>query len=201
MLIGCVICYNDFPLIKECIESLISKVDKLIVVDGRYKDFPGQGWESTDGTLEYLSGLNIDLISSYNADELGKRNTYLEQLSDGDIVLNLDSDEVLVGNIPELKSDFGIVKLHDGHCGKVQDRATRFFKFRQGIEYQNVHYTLYWQGKLINKLHKVVNPEFSYEYIKDFYIKHNWHLRSDLRKHYKSQYYKKLIKNESGFIK
>jgi glycosyltransferase involved in cell wall biosynthesis len=198
-LVGCVITYNDMPLIAECINSLIGKVDRIIVIDGRYRDFPGQGWDSTDGTLEYLSSLDIDLISSVNADEVGKRNSYLDQLSDGDICLNLDSDEILKGSIPELTADFGIIDLADGHSKHVQKRATRFFKYRDGMKYANVHYTLYYNNRQINTLKRVINPEFSTRDIKEFYLLHNWHRRSSQRRQLKSTYYKKLVKNERGY--
>jgi hypothetical protein len=200
MLVGCVITYNDMPLIKDCIESLYNKVDKIVAVDGRYFDFPGDGWDSADGTLEYLCSIDkADVISTMSFTELEKRNRYLEELDDGDIVINLDADEFLVGNIPELNSDFGIVELHDGHCGKVQPRATRFFRYREGMRYANVHYTLYYNGKQINSLHKVMNPGFSFDKVGDFKLVHNWHKRSHLRQHNKSLYYKKLIRIEAGY--
>ncbi len=200
MLIGCIITYNDWPLIKNCVESIVDKVDSLVIIDGRYKDFPGKDWDSTDGTLEYICGIDkADVISTIGYSELDKRNRYLEELSDGDIVLNLDADEVLVGEIPTLEADFGIIKLHDGYSKHIQDRATRFFKYREGMRYKNVHYTLYWHGKMINNLKKVIDSKFSFEEIKDFHIVHNWNLRNEPRKHNKSLYYKKLIKTEAGY--
>jgi len=200
MLVGCVITYNDMPLIRDCIESLYGQVDRIIAVDGRYSDFPGDGWDSTDGTLEYLCSIDkADVISTMNFTELDKRNRYLEELEDGDIVLNLDSDEVLVGKIPKLGADFGIIELVDNHCGKVQTRATRFFKYRKGLRYENVHFTLYYKGEQVNSLKKIVNPDFSFEIIKGCHIEHNWHKRSELRRHYKGIYYKKLVKAESGY--
>jgi len=201
MLIGCINCYNDMPLIVQCIESIYSQVDRIIVVDGSYIDFPGSG-SSTDGTIEFLDSIEkVQLITTIGLSEIQKRNKYLEPLSDGDIVINLDSDEVLVGNIPTLDCDFAIIDLKDGHSKHIQRRATRFFKFRIGMHYENVHYTLYWNGKIINKLHQVINKDFTFEYIKDFYMIHNWHLRDELRKHNKSIYYKKLVKLEAGFVK
>lgn len=201
MIVCCIITYNDFPLIKETIESIYDKVDKIICVDGSYIDFPGSG-SSTDGTIEYLDSLDkIELIATIGLSEVQKRNKYLEDLSDGDTVLNLDSDEVLIGNIPPLNSDFGIIDLHDGHSKHIQKRATRFFKYRDGMIYNNTHCTLYWQGKIINKLHEVINKDFSFEFIKDFYVIHNWHMRSHKRQYDKSLYYRKLVKKESGFIK
>ena len=199
MLIGAVITYNDMPLIKNCIESIYDKVDRIVAIDGRYKDYPGSQWDSTDGTLEYLCSLDkADVISTLGYSELDKRNRYLEELSDGDICLNLDADEVLVGNISKLESDFGIINLKDGHSKHIQKRATRFFRYHEGMRYKFVHYTLY-QSKQINNLHRVINPDYTYEDVKDFYIRHDWHLRGQERKHYKSVYYKKLLKIESGY--
>ena len=200
MLIGCINCYNDWPLIKNCIESIYDKVDKIICVDGRYLDYPGEEWYSTDGTIYYIDSIDkAELIQVKGATEVEKRNLYLTKCRDGDIVLNLDADEVLIGNISKLESDFGIIDLRDGHSKHIQRRATRFFKFREGMEYKNVHYTLYYNGKMINKLQKVINKNFNFEQIKNFYVLHNWHKRTDLRKHNKSIYYKKLIRNEAGF--
>ena len=187
------------PFVKDCVESIVDKVDRLVIVDGRYKDFPGDSWDSTDGTLEYILSIDkADVISTLGYSELDKRNRYLEELSDGDIVLNLDADEVLVGKIPMFEAQFGIIDLIDNQCARKQQRATRLFRFREGMRYENVHYTLYWQGKMINSLKKIVNPDFSFESIKGCWIEHNWHKREDLRKHYKSVYYKRLIRTEQG---
>lgn len=200
MILACIITYNDFPLIKDCVESVKDKVDKIIAIDGKYRDFPGDSGYSTDGTLEYLSGVsNVQLIFESGVDEVDKRNKYLELVNDGDIILNLDADEVLAGDIKDLNADFGIIDLHDGHSRHVQKRATRFFKYYDGMRYENVHYTLYFDGKQINSLKKVINSDFTCEDISSFYLVHNWHLRSHPRQHYKSIYYKRLVRNEAGF--
>lgn len=202
MIIGCVITYNDYPLIVDCINSLIEKVDKIIVIDGKYVDFPiiNNDIYSTDGTYGYLDGINkVHLLSGGCATEVEKRNFYLDKCNDGDIVINLDADEILVGELPELKTDFGILELWDGHCDKKKYRATRFFRYREGMRYQNVHYTLYYNGKQLNNLHEVIDKDTSFEYIKGCHLLHNWHMRDHLRQHYKSIYYKKLVQNERGF--
>ncbi len=199
MLVGCVITYNDWPLIKDCIESITGKVDRLIVVDGKYKNFTGDCEYSTDGTLEYLYSKGVEVISAANLTEVAKRNIYLSNVVDGDIVLNLDSDEVLKGDLPDLKSDFGVLTLIDGHSRHRQDRATRLFRYREGMRYENVHYTLYWQGRQVNSLKKVIDTRFTSQDITSCYLVHNWHLRGDVRKHYKSLYYKKLRMEEAGY--
>lgn len=203
MLVAVLVTYNDMPLIRDCIESIYDKVDSIIVIDGRYADFPGEGsGSSTDGTVQYLESLDkIKVVMTSGLTEVEKRNLYLEYLTDGDTVINLDSDEVLIGNITKLASDFGIINLKDGHNKNIQRRASRFFNYRKGMQYNNTHCTLYYKGKIINKLHEVINKDFSFEYIKDFYVVHNWHLRSHNRQYDKSIYYRKLVKKESGFIK
>ena len=201
MLIGAIITYNDFPLLKECVDSILDKVDKLIIVDGKYKDFPGDTSFSTGESLEYLLELSndkrIEIFFEDSLCEVDKRNIYLTQCQEGDIVLNLDSDEKLIGETPALKSDFGIVKMHVDRL--TTDRATRFFKYREGMRYKHVHYTLYWQDNMINNLRTVINNNFSFEKIKSFYLLHQWKKRSHYRQHQKQVYYKKLIKNERGY--
>jgi len=202
MIVGTVICYNDMPLVQNCIESIINKVDRIIAIDGKYADFPGISGSSTDGTIQYLESLDkVKVIMTSGLSEIEKRNLYLEQLVDGDTVLNLDTDEVLIGNFPKIASMWGIIDLKDGHSKHIQRRASRVFKYRNGIKYENTHCTLYYNGKIINKLCEVINKDFTFELIKGCHILHNWHLRNDRRKFEKMKYYKKLVKKESGFIK
>lgn len=202
MLVATIITYNDWPLIKDCIESIIDKVDRIICVDGAYDDFPNDINYSTDGTIAYLDGLDkVELIIAPGLSEVAKRNLYLEPLDDNDTVLNIDADEVLIGEIPELKTDFAIMDWQDGCSKHIQRRVTKLFKYRNGMRYQHCHYTLYYNNEIVNKLHEVINKDFTSEYIKDLYILHNWYLRDDLRKYNKQIYYKKLVQMEAGFIK
>ncbi|MHB8276363.1 MAG: glycosyltransferase family protein [Candidatus Humimicrobiaceae bacterium] len=202
MIVATIITYNDWPLIQSCIESIVDKVDKIIAVDGAYDDFPNDINISTDGTLEYLNSIDkVEIIMAPSLCEVAKRNLYLEPLSEGDICLNIDADEVLIGEIPELKTDFGIVDWHDGHSKHIQRRVTKIFKYRLGMRYIHCHYTLYWNDQIVNKLNEVINKDFTSEYITSCHIIHNWHLRSSERQYYKSLYYKKLVQIEAGFIK
>jgi hypothetical protein len=193
------------PLIKDCLESVINKCDKIIVIDGKYTDYPGDISYSTDGTIEYILSMqkvcNLQLFFGNITDEVGKRNQYLDLVDENDIVLNLDSDEVLIGDIPELTADFGVLDLHDMVGKHVQHRANRLFKFKDGMEYKNTHCTLYFQGKIINKLQEIINPDFTHEHITSCYIEHYWNKRDDLRKYNKGLYYKKLVQSEAGQIK
>ena len=199
---ACIITYDDYPLIRDCIESIYDKVDRIIAVDGRYIDFSDVcGDYSTDGTLEYLKSIDKVKLFYSVSNEVDKRNLYLMQAKDNDLILNIDTDEVLVGDIKEIDYNFGIIDLHDGHSKHIQKRATRFFRYKQGMRYQYCHYTLYYQNELINTLQKVVNNNFSYKYVNDFYLVHNWHLRSDERKFLKEKYYNKLRVREAKYRK
>ena len=76
MLIATIITYNDMPLIKDCIESVWDKVDKIVVVDGKFRDFPGTKKISTDGTIGYLSQIEkVEIMLTTDLTEIEKRNT------------------------------------------------------------------------------------------------------------------------------
>ena len=201
MLIATIITYNDYPLIKTCIESIIDKVDRIICIDGRYTDFPEVDLDySTDGTLEYLKSIDKVELMFRKGDEVSKRNFYLMQVSNGDTILNLDADEVLIGSIPKLETDFGIIEINDGVSNNRQKRATRFFEYKDGMEYKNCHYMLHYQDQEMNGLKRVFKP-FTFIEIKDFYIQHNYHLRPGPRQYYKNIYYKQLIQKENKYRK
>jgi len=143
MLIATIITYNDTETIKDCIESIQDKVDKIIVVDGKFKDFPGSSKLSDGFTDGYLFDLQcrskIELIRAPNYFEVEKRNIYLSYLKDGDICLNLDADEILVGDIPHLEADTGIIQVGEQGDRRRHRRTNRFFKYREGLHYWGTH--------------------------------------------------------------
>lgn len=196
MLIATIVSYNDWPLIKDCIDSVINKVDKIIIIDGKYRDFPSECWDSTDGTLEYLLGLNIDLISSLNADEVGKRNSYLDQLSDGDICLNIDTDEVLMGEIPELTADIGIIQIGEEGDRRRHRRTNRYFRYRTGLHYWGKHTLLLDKDDCTFAHLDKVGKGYTSQDTKIEFL-HNNHKRDYNRIKDKKKYYEILMKREA----
>lgn len=196
MLIATIITYNDWPLIKNCIESIQNKVDKIIVIDGKFKDFPGNSNYSTDGTLEYLKDkISVTLIGSL--DEVEKRNMYLNQLKEGDICLNLDADEILVGDIPQLTADTGIINIGEQGDRRRHRRTNRFFKYRDGLHYQGKHsLILDSKYKVFADLDKI-GKGYTSQKITEFELLHRNDLRSDQRKEDKKKYYEILMKREA----
>lgn len=102
-MIACVIAYNEEDLLPGCLDSLQGKVSRIVVVDGRYKDFPGEGGPSTDGTRDIaLSYDNVSFIPSPDGawvNEITKRNAYLVG-NEGDWYFVIDADEVLLTPLP-----------------------------------------------------------------------------------------------------
>ena len=195
MLIATYITYNDIETIQKSIESILGKVDKIIVVDGRFKDFPGKSWLSTDGTLEYLKDkVSVILIGGF--DEVAKRNVYLNYLNDGDICLNLDTDEILVGDIPHLEADTGIIQIGEQGDRRRHRRTNRFFKYREGLHYWGTHkMILDKDNKVFANLDKVGN--YTSQKVTEFELLHRNDLRSDKRKTDKKTYYNILMAREA----
>ncbi len=177
------------PILKQTVESVYSQVDRIIAVDGRYYDFPDRQPYSTDGTIEYLSGLDkVELVFSADLFESDKRNVYMDMLNDGDTVLVLDGDEYIKGTIsPLVGADIGLVYLGQ-QGGSYKRLATRFFKYRKGLRHNGIHFILEYGGRWFNNRRHAVNG-FKEKDINTFRIHHLHQLRPRSRKEQK-QYYR-----------
>lgn len=202
MIAACMITYNDMPLIKQSINSVYNKVDKIICVDGRYRDFPdsGKNWYSTDGTLEYLSSLdNVKLLFGAGLFEADKRNIYINELNEGDTFLILDSDEVVEGDIKELPKgiDAGLVGFRE-MTGGVAYLATRMFMYKKGLHHNGIHFILEIDGKWVNNRRQILKG-FNQKIINDFKIMHLQKSRDNFRKVCKTKYYETLGLREAMY--
>lgn len=202
MVTALMITFNDMPLIKNAIESIYNKVEKIIVVDGKYKDFPdftGQLY-STDGTIEYLAEIDkVELRFGANLYESEKRNLYFKGIEDGTKVLVLDADEIVENEIDDFKSDIALVRFSELNDKREQRLATRLFKYREGMRYGGVHFIIEYNGKLFNKRHKA-EADFTQEKVNTKII-HLSKLREETRKYYKTIYYKTLGVREAQYKK
>jgi hypothetical protein len=199
-IIACINCYNDWPLIKGCVESIYDQADRIIAVDGKYKDFPNDKWYSTDGTIEYLSSLEkVELVFAADLYEADKRNVYMDMLESGDTVLILDGDEYVEGSIKKLDKgiDIGLVKLGEPE-GKYKRLATRFFKYRKGLRHNGIHFILEYNYRWFNNRCNAVNG-FKEKKVNTFEIIHLARKRSRTRKFQKEQYKKAARKREQQF--
>ena len=188
------------PILKQCIESVYNQVDRIIAVDGRYKDFPGRGWYSTDGTIEYLLSLDkVELIFAADMYEADKRNVYIELLKEGDNVLILDGDEYIEGKIKKLDRtvDIGLIKLGEPG-GRYKRLATRFFRYKKGLAYNGIHFILEIGGRWFNNRVHAING-FRNRNINTFKIVHLHRKRNRNRKEQKEKYRKSCRARESKY--
>lgn len=100
MLIAVVNVYNGVKTIRGVIERVLPYVDKVLVFDGVYGDFPHENNSiaSTDGTLNIISDLTkksdkVQLVPAKPyKDQIAKRSEMLKYGRPGDYYLPLDAD-------------------------------------------------------------------------------------------------------------
>lgn len=199
-IVATIITYDDYPLVRDCIESIIDEVDKIVVVDGKYKDFPGKYKCSSDGTLEYLARVQKDnkitLRFVSDCDEVFKRNIYFQYLRDGDICLNIDADEVLNSTLPRLKADIGLVRIGEDGDRRRHKRTIRYFRYRDGFHYKGQHKLILDKDDKVFAWLDQVGKGYT---VQDDGIEflHNNHKRPYNRKRDKKRYYDILMKREA----
>lgn len=141
-LIAVYIVWEDLPVLRRSVASAWKVADRVVAVDGRFQDFPGDNWLSEDGTREYLDQeMDVELIDGPKLKEPDKRNLYLVG-KPGDYYLALDADEVFVGELA-LPEDGELLVVN---CQRESDRKrykrVRVFPHSEGIHYYAKHYWL-----------------------------------------------------------
>ena len=156
-LIGAISVFNEQPFIYGALLNLVRLCARVVVIDGAYLDFPGDGGASGDGTLEIIRafpdpGKKIELIESPPggwADQVTKRNAYLIG-EPGDWYLQIDADERFFGD-PRLLMETGAdgyrVAVEDGHFPPMT--PMRFFRHQDGIRYHGAHNAIHIGDRLI----------------------------------------------------
>jgi hypothetical protein len=192
------ITYNDYPHIQTAVESLYDHVDEVLAVDGRFRDFPGEGNLSTDGTYEYLMSLpKAVVISATDLDEVEKRNQYLVG-REGDWYVHLDTDEEWVGDFHIPDADMFITwmaasKTAKGRFPKMQ--RARIFRHIDGLHYEKKHYWLHdGDGDTFALLDRP-GKKYTAEVTDETNLIHH-QVRSAERCNARQKYYKKLYKRE-----
>ncbi len=170
-IVGAVNAYQDAALLGACLESLRPVVDAIIVVDGRYRDFPSYGAEdeggSVDGTLDVARAAGARIIPAPDGkpwpSEITKRNAYLNVLGAGDYVLVVDADERVEASGPldraviASRLDWGVqhyreeqftlnkARKHDDENARRLGSLWlhRMFAWREGIHYAGTHHIVH----------------------------------------------------------
>jgi len=148
VIVACLNFFEELPALKESVPTYYDSVDKIIAVDGAYKDWPSEKPYSCDGSLEYLKGLKkVELIETkrFWNNQCKKRSEYFKHGKKGDIFFIIDADE-FVENPEEFRSfegaDVGQVKIKSPLYRKIYTEP-RFFKWRKGLHYKGKHHWVY----------------------------------------------------------
>jgi glycosyltransferase involved in cell wall biosynthesis len=196
MIVGCLIVYNESLMISGAIESLQPHCDRIIVIDGAYKNYPliNGDPESTDGTLEIAESMGADIwYHGLWNDQIEKRNEYIDLCQNGDFILHLDCDERLVAE-HGLRFDTTRgayrVAIHNPIHNTVE-HWIRLFEVRAGVHYQGAHNLLFDGDRLIDDSYCPVLDGVA--------IDHLNYMRPPGRKSRSSQYYALQYEQEREF--
>lgn len=156
MLIGCVNVYEDGgPLLERSLASVRERVDRLVVVDGRYRAFAGAAPWSLDSTLEQACLVADEVVvpSEPWPDEQTKRNRYLTG-SDGDWYLVIDADEEVEGSVPSLgNAPHGYTVRIEMACNRTLSHPIyRLFPHLEGLRYEGTHHCVMVGDEIENGL-------------------------------------------------
>lgn len=203
MIIGCMNVYQDADLLAVTLPALAAHVDRIVMVDGAYLDFPAYspGGLSTDGTHELAKSFGVDMISAPGLNEIEKRSRYFVG-GFGDWYLVVDADEVIEGvdanAIRSLLSDVTgpcdyWVAFCDGRA-PWEDKHRRVFRLhrhRDGIRYYGTHHAVHIGTQLVLDQRAPTFPGLRF--------RHLAHLRSPDRLNRRAEYYAKLRVSEAKF--
>lgn len=199
MLYGVIITYDDFPHIRTTVESIEDKVDEIIAVDGRFRDFPGDNDYSTDGTLEYLYSVpKVRVVLATGLSEVEKRNVYLVG-TEGDWYLHLDADEEWKGavQLPDADMLIALMKVNASiHKRYPLMKRIRLFRHVRGLHYEKKHYWLHDEAGRTFALIDRPGNSYKAEMTTDVKMIHHERERSPERHEMKRRYYRGLYKRE-----
>lgn len=205
-IVGAVNVYQDEAFLGECLSALACVADRIVVVDGAYKDFPvyGDSASSTDRTLEIACQYSKVVILPPRKvggflpwpGEIEKRNEYLACGSSGEYFLVVDADEIVEGAVDRellaTHKDWG-VDLYRAEEPKAHFPIHRLFAWRTGIRYRGTHHAVHIWDRLIHP-EKPPLPVFP-----GLRLRHVQHRRTPERVERKGTYYRALCVGERAF--
>lgn len=185
-------------MLPGCLESVAGQVDRLVVVDGAYADFPHEVPWSTDATREIARCYGAEVIECPGktwerenvgtcervawASQAAKRSAYLVG-DEGDWYFMIDADERLVGRLPRDPVPGYAYAFRIEHQSAA-GRTTRLWQHAGHMRYEVSHNALWSDDQLVNHLPRVLVPA------EEARLLHLTHLRAAERKRDKAVYYR-----------
>ena len=209
MLIGCMNVYQDAMLLGVSLPALLSRVDRVVVADGAYRDFQayGESPSSNDGTQNLARHFGAEVIEARpGLDEPAKRSRYFVG-NPGDWYIVVDADEVLEGmGRAALKTALSATQCDDFQIPFCQAEAPweanhrsvfRMHRHRIGMRYHGTHHALHVpgpDGQLVMPTKPGTAPKFE-----GLLLRHLQMARPADRQNRKAAYYQKLGATEREF--
>jgi len=179
MLHALILTYNSIEGIVTCLKSLEGKVDDIYILDNKWIGYEDDTdfENSTDGTLEVIMVyadksptpilLKVDRTRKH---QYQARNSLLERIPEGDWVLCIDSDEMIINWIPDLKNKILEDTTEIGYriCGKSQSipyETGRLMCKIFGLHYSENHRLLQ------NSIGEIIDPR-TFPILKDIQLIH-----------------------------
>lgn len=160
--------------------SLVGKVDEILAVDGRIRCFPGPEILSTDGSVELIEKHGGRIIAAGLWDtEMAKRQAYVNQTFEGEHLLVIDADEVLLGTFPVEPGPY-LVRVHSP--GYVEYRL-RLILNEGFLAYGECHWEIFGSidGKYADIDYHQLSVAGKIPVAEDLHILHFDFLRSESR--------------------
>lgn len=196
-LIACIIAYNEEKLLPGCLASVIGKVDRVVVVEGRIDAFPGHGFRSIDATVNIARKCGATVILPKRAwnNEAEMRSQFLVGNED-DWYIVIDADERCMTPLPDIDdlpdnihAYSVLVKMIGDNTGKYRPRL---FRHQGHMEFREIHDALFSDGVLVsnpNKTQKLNSVWFAHDQMK----------RTTNRRSKKAEYYKHGYAHEPAY--
>jgi hypothetical protein len=163
---ACYITYNNADYLAASLTTIRHAVDKIIVVEGRYPEYP-RFVDRTEVILFEFQCTYPDKLTVVDTDrmnQIDKRNKYIELVPDNDWMLILDGDHIPFGSLELLKGEIekidakGITRIslmvEDGKDAKYHPML---IKKRAGMRYEGHHWNLMCDG--YNAIHYPMGSE------------------------------------------
>ena len=144
MITATILVFNNANTIDRAISSVLPYSNRVIVVDGAFKDYPHRFDYSTDGTAEIAQTYpQVEFVKGTEyATEAQKRNVYLSMLKEGELFLVLGSEQEL-SELDEnaYKDPFSFLKILRPQQRIQWQLAPRLFRYKNDMFYHN-HYLM-----------------------------------------------------------
>ncbi len=203
-----VVCLNVWQDLEELEANYMTwypYVDHVIAVDGAYKGMGAKYPYSTDGTVEFLKGLDkVELIETeeFWVEQCTKRSMYFAAARPGDLLWKIDADEYYE-NAERIRDytnfDVGWVRYTAPIYQRPQDIPV-MFAYQEGLHYkERHHYVFNRDGELVktnqlggkNQIHRLMDIRFH-----NSRGKHRSRIRVDVAKQHRQEQWNDERRND-----